>query len=309
MKKSLILSLLLSAVIVTAPAVLKAEPIVPPLSTVAYPEIDDSDFMKPKDVRRGMVCTAYTVFQGTEIKPFKVEILGTNMVSGNQLVRYMIKIIDPQVNDRKMGVVAGMSGSPVYYNGKLLGAISHCFTNSKEALGMVTSIYNVADSWNPAYKTTVDGYSAPIKLAEPVTVDGRKIDTVEIVTKNEDKGAAPSNVLRAVEAPMVINLGGFSDKAASSLAETLKPYNVECLTGFAEGANDYEKAPFIDSEFKGGAPVGTAYMIGDFFAGGTGTLTYRKGNKILAYGHAADDIGATCCLMTTAYIMDIIPKW
>ncbi|MBQ7524949.1 MAG: hypothetical protein IJT09_00810 [Abditibacteriota bacterium] len=309
MKKSLILSLLLSAVIVTAPAVLKAEPTAPPLSTVAYPEIDDSDFMKPKDVRRGMICTAYTVFQGTEIKPFKIEILGTNMVSGSQQVRYMIKIIDPLVNDRKMGVVAGMSGSPVYYNGKLLGAISHCFTNSKEALGMVTSIYNMTDSWNPSYKTVMDGYSTPIKLAEPVTVDGKKIDTVEIVKKNEDKGAAPSNVLRAVEAPMVINLGGFSDKAASSLAETLKSYNVECLTGFAEGANDYEKAPFIDSEFRGGAPIGTAYMIGDFFAGGTGTLTYRKGNKILAFGHAADDIGATCCLMTTAYIMDIIPKW
>src|SRR5206468_5032438 len=90
------------------------------------------------DVRPGMVGQALTVFQGTKPEPFKVRVVAVmrNFLPKQDVI--LIRAEDPRVEFA--GIVAGMSGSPVYIDGRLMGAIAYAWSFAKEPLGGVTPI-------------------------------------------------------------------------------------------------------------------------------------------------------------------------
>ena len=96
-------------------------------------------FLPMSEVRRGMRAVAYTVFEGSEPKAFDLEILGVLEGFNNpKQDAVIVKLLGPDTD--RTGVFAGMSGSPVYIDGKLLGAIAFAFPFSKESIGGVTPI-------------------------------------------------------------------------------------------------------------------------------------------------------------------------
>ena len=105
--------------------------------------------MRAGDAKRGMKGYALSVFQGTKIEKFNIEVLGTleRVQGGGDLV--MIRVLDGPVVTRQSGIIQGMSGSPVYINGKLLGAIAIGFGFPKEPIGGVTPITEMIEGALP----------------------------------------------------------------------------------------------------------------------------------------------------------------
>ena len=110
-----------------------------PISNLKSPE-----FYPLSQIRKGQRATAYTVFEGNEPKTFELEILGVlegfNSPKQNAII---VKLLGPDTD--RTGVFAGMSGSPVYIDGKLVGAIAYGFPFAKEAIGGITPIEDMVN--------------------------------------------------------------------------------------------------------------------------------------------------------------------
>jgi len=105
-----------------------------------------TEFMKVEDLQPGMKGIGKTCFQGTKPEEFHVEILGVlhgvNPGANAVLAKFSGGLLD------KIGIFEGMSGSPVYIDGKLLGAIAFSYPFAKEAIGGITPITQMVDAFN-----------------------------------------------------------------------------------------------------------------------------------------------------------------
>ncbi len=109
----------------------------------------EGKIMRADEAKRGMRGIGRSVFQGTKIEEFHIEVIGTlkKVMGGGDLV--LIKVLDGPVVKRQSGIIAGMSGSPVYINGKMLGAIAIGFGFPKEPIGGVTPITQMIEGALP----------------------------------------------------------------------------------------------------------------------------------------------------------------
>ena len=123
------------------------------------------------DVRPGMVGQAMTVFQGSKPEPFKIRVVSVmrNFLPKQDVI--LIRAEDPRVEHS--GIVAGMSGSPVYIDGKLVGAVAYAWSFAKEPLGGVTPIETMlAERQRPrrsGKEVLAEGWPAP-KVGRAVNV-------------------------------------------------------------------------------------------------------------------------------------------
>lgn len=131
--------------------------------------------MNVSDVQIGMTGYAKTVVQGTEIQTFPVEILGVMKNSGPSGDLILAKFSGPLI-EQTGGIAQGMSGSPVYIDGKLLGAVAYgwSFTNSR--IGMITPINDMLKLWNVPTKEEIRPFNAResslIPIATPLMMSG-----------------------------------------------------------------------------------------------------------------------------------------
>ena len=123
--------------------------------------------MSVRDVQPGMTGYAKTVTQGTTMETFPVEILGVMKNSGPSGDLVLARFSGPLI-ERTGGIAQGMSGSPVYINGKLLGAVAYgwSFTNSK--VGMITPIEDMVKLWNVPVKEEIRPFNARESSLVPV---------------------------------------------------------------------------------------------------------------------------------------------
>src|SRR6188508_820247 len=113
------------------------------------------------DVRPGMVGVGRTVFEGTRVEDFRVEIIGVmeNTAPGQSMILARLEG-GPLA---KTGVIAGMSGSPVYIDGKLLGAVAFGFPFSKETIGGITPIGEMIEATRATTPRAASArFSAPV---------------------------------------------------------------------------------------------------------------------------------------------------
>ena len=133
------------------------------------------DFMNVSEVREGMTGYAKTVVHGNTIETFPVEILGVMKNSGPSGDLILAKFSGPLIEETG-GIAQGMSGSPVYIDGKLVGAIAYgwSFTNSR--VGMITPIGDMLKLWNVPTKEEIRPFNAResslIPIATPLMVSG-----------------------------------------------------------------------------------------------------------------------------------------
>ena len=280
-----VLSLLLLASLL-APVSLFAGDDLPPLPP-ANPGILPLDQVRP-----GMRGVAYTVFQGANPEPMEVEVLGVlKNINGPKGDVILIRLHGAKAE--YTGVVAGMSGSPVYLEGKLAGALAFRIGEfSKEPIAGVTPIedmleINALDSSQPpaaqpVSTTSAAGARKTAAPGEPVALSGGLQDY--------------ANYLRPIEAPLVFS--GFSEEALRYFGPQFAAAGVVPVMGTGSVTSEKQPEPIIP-----GSSVSAVLIGGDMSVAATCTVTYIDPQRLLACGHPLMQFGMVDLPMTKAYVV------
>lgn len=228
-----------------------------------------SDIMTLAEVKAGMQGVAKTVVSGTKIEEFGVEVLGIMKNKGPSGDLILVRTFGDLV-DRTGGIAQGMSGSPVYIDGRLVGAIAFGWSFTDHKIGMVTPIADMLKLWE-----LPSGKSA------------------------QAKGEATDDPLLEPEATPLM-AAGFGEQALALLTNKLRPYN---LVPYAVGdaPQDAKLGPL-----EPGSAVGVQLVRGDVSLGALGTVTYVEDNKVLAFGHPFLKKGESSYFLTNAYVFTTV---
>ncbi|HEX9996181.1 MAG TPA: SpoIVB peptidase S55 domain-containing protein [Abditibacterium sp.] len=286
--------------------------------------LQQGKIMAPSQAKRGMKGYALSVFQGTKVEKFGIEVLGVleRVQGGGDLV--MIRVTDGPVVKRQSGIIQGMSGSPVYINGKLLGAIAIGFGFPKEPIGGVTPITQMIATAlpdnAPAQTPSKVAFFEKTEIYRPKSslhIGARRIAKLE-VTRNANlsdfSGPNSGATMRMRPATQLLQLSGISQGSLPRWRAMLSPYGITPVMGGGAMSNRQVFGPSskktgIVTNLAPGAAIGVQLASGDIDATGIGTVTYRLGNRVLAFGHPMFGLGAVSMPMTTAYVHDIFPAY
>jgi len=248
-----------------------------------------TQIMKVDDVRPGMKGVGYTVFQGTKPETMGVEVLGVlRNMNGPKSDVVLVKLQGEKAEFT--GVVAGMSGSPVYIDGKLLGAIAFRIGQfSKEPIAGVTPIeqmleINEFDRSVPESGTA----SAPratgaSRTSTPGAEDGNPIQSY-------------AQYLQPIDAPFVFN--GFNEVAIKQFAPQLSAMGITPVMGVGSASKEKQPEPL-----QPGSAVSAILVRGDMDVAATCTVTYMDKDHLLACGHPLMQYGMVDMPMTKANVV------
>lgn len=205
--------------------------------------------MPVDQITKGMHGIAKTVVSGNKIEEFGVEVLGVMKQKGPSGDLLLVRTYG-DVIERTGGIAQGMSGSPVYIDGKLVGAIAYGWALTDHKIGMVTPIADMLKLWELNGQTELE-------------VQGQEL---------------PAN-----PAATPLMASGFGEQALKMLTEKLKPYNLipYAVSGTMSDANNGIAYKTVEP----GGTIGVQLVRGDVSLGALGTVTYVEGDKILAFGH------------------------
>lgn len=267
--------------------------------------------MPLSQIKPGMTGYAKTVFSGTKITPFEISVIGVlpRKTSPKNLI--VIEVKDEYVRAHG-GIAAGMSGSPVYIDGKLIGAIGYGWTFADSNLGMVTPIEEMVQAME--WKDEIPDFKIPpVPLEKPLSADVKPKPAAKDKTAQKTKTDKKPEVAGEPKLPaegklekkmMPLMVDGISERMSKRLE---KQFGVEVVP-FGTKA---EAGSPVNLGWKPepGAAVGAALAWGDFSAGGIGTLTaLSKDGRFIAFAHPMFNRGAVSYAMTEAGIVKIIPS-
>ena len=267
------------------------------------------------ELRAGMVGVGRTVFQGDRLDEFKVHILGVlRNVVGTRRNLILAKLEGGPLADT--GVIAGMSGSPVYIDGRLVGAVSYSLGQfSKEPIAGITPIDEMIQ--DTATLATPRRQAAHVDLQMPLTAEGMRTSLrqafswmrpfaenpadVQVFGTGVDAGIG--TILRPIATPLTI--GGFDASVIDPLASAFREQG---FLPMMTGAGGQDAAVQSQQPLRPGDPIGVALVTGDLEFGATGTITEIDGNRVYAFGHPFFGLGPTQFPMTRAYVHTILPS-
>jgi SpoIVB peptidase S55 len=248
-------------------------------------------------IHAGMRGVAYTVFQGVKPEAMEVEVLGVlHNMNGPKGDIILVRLHGPKVE--YTGVVAGMSGSPVYFDGKLAGALAFRIGEfSKEPIAGITPIADMLEI------SALDG-----SPAEETTAVKPAINAVAGKTAGPGEASALpapgqdfANYLRPIETPLVFN--GFSEEAVRLFAGQFASAGVVPVMGAGSSSNDKQPEPL-----EPGSAVSAILVRGDMDIAGTCTVTYMDAQRLLACGHPLLQFGSVDLPMTKADVLATLPS-
>jgi hypothetical protein len=232
------------------------------------------EIIQVKDIKPGMKGVAYTIFSGDTVEPMELEVLGVlpnTLGPGQDII--LIKLIGQK--PEYTGVVAGMSGSPVFIEGKLAGALSlRVGVFTKEPVAGVTPIVNMYESSQPAVRP--DAAATYASLAEP----GAEIPPREIPIPAEiaRAGSVPSGAyLMPIETPLVFS--GFHPAALQAFGP-----NIAALGMLVTQGGTAEERP-DDAEVKPGDMVSMVLVRGALSVNASCTVTAIQQDQVYVCGH------------------------
>ena len=229
------------------------------------------DFLPIDQVSKGMHGVAKTIVAGNTIEEFGVEVLEVMKQKGPSGDLILVRTYG-DVIERTGGIAQGMSGSPVYINGKLVGAIAYGWSLTDHKIGMVTPIADMLKLWE-----ITDGHADSKVLGE-----------------------AP--VATPLSTPLMVS--GFGEQALKMLTDKLAPYNLTpyAVNGSISDANNGIAYKTVEP----GSTIGVQLVRGDVSVGALGTVTYVEGDKILAFGHPFLKRGKANYFLTDADVFTTI---
>jgi len=252
-------------------------------------------------VKAGMKGKGRSVFQGNRIEEFDVEIIGVlkNVQPKKSIILARLKggILD------EAGVISGMSGSPVYVDGKLIGAVAYSYgTFVKEPIAGITPIGEMMAISEKRKKGPVFSPQVPVK--KHLTLD-------ELFMLNKDfflsKAVFHSEgrALKPLSIPLVFS--GFSSYAFERSRSFFSNLGFNPVMSAFSGQSLETISP-PDLTLREGGPVAIQLVSGDLDMSAVGTVTYIDGNTVLAFGHPLYNLGAVDYAMTKAKVITVVPS-
>jgi hypothetical protein len=224
-----------------------------------------------KDIRAGQHGIGKTVFAGNKIEEFQVEILGVLENLGPRQSVILARLSGGDIE--KTGIIQGMSGSPVYIDGKLVGAVALGFPFSKEAIAGIRPIEDMlalAETPAPERTATLARASWNPSLHQPPKAEmGEMIDI-----------ATP------------LSFSGFTSGTINQFAEDMKKFGLEPRQGVSSGGH-LPPQMGNPSALKPGDMISVQLLSGDLSIGADGTVTEIDGNRLFAFGHRFLAVGRT----------------
>jgi hypothetical protein len=257
--------------------------------------------MPLSQVKPGMKGRGKSVFQGQVIEDFEAEILG--VLANTSPKRSVILARLKGRGLESTGIIGGMSGSPVYIDGKLIGAVAYGFSFSKEAIAGITPIEEML-AVGTAPEEAAPGAAAPVIIRDGVTQEELSGTFLEaLATGRGDREGGLT--LAPLELPLVVS--GFSARAFEKVRSFFAPRGFRALRGGTGGQAKPSDAPAAPSLREGDA-VGVQLIGGDLDMSAVGTATYVDGAKVLAFGHPVYNLGKVDYAMTRADVIAVMPS-
>ncbi|MFT4163638.1 MAG: SpoIVB peptidase S55 domain-containing protein, partial [Microlunatus sp.] len=240
--------------------------------------------MAVSDIQPGMVGEGLTVVTGTEPQSFKVEVIGVipdGIGAGRDMVMIEVSDLPNQNVIGANGIWAGMSGSPVYVDGKLLGAISYGFTWSASPIGGLTPASDMIDLLNAPNAGQAKAKGA---AKDKVTLSASQRKAAET--------RATAAIPRSLEKlPTPVSVSGLSNKRLASLQKTFDKSGRSFIAYRGASAGKPVRSAAAPTAPVPGGNFAAVQIYGDLSVAGVGTTTAVCGNKVLAFGHPMDFAG------------------
>ncbi len=271
-----------------------------------------ADIMPVDQIKRGMKGYGLTVFEGTTPEKFGVEVIDVLYNFQPQQELILIKTDHPRLDVAK--VVAGMSGSPIYIDGKMIGAYAYGWTFGREPVAGVTPIRNMLDDLERPLPKQVDGIpfgtlpkphqasrssseaqgkrtvTGSLYRGERGSYDVERHAKQLAEAKSKLVGSATESgvaTLKPVATPLL--MGGLTARSVNWAKDLLGPMGLEPLQAGGGGKGD----PGAPKRFVAGGAVGIQLIRGDLSATGLGTVTRVEGDKLVAFGHPMMNSGVS----------------
>ncbi|MGB7220361.1 MAG: SpoIVB peptidase S55 domain-containing protein [Vicinamibacterales bacterium] len=286
----------------------------------AQPQTGPAGSMGIDEIRPGMTGIGRTVFEGTRVEEFKVSILGVlENVIGTRRNLILARLEGGPL--AAAGVIAGMSGSPVYIDGRMIGAVSYSLGSfSKEPIAGITPIAEMTDATatggpRPAgaraqldFPLTRENLTSAFRRAlnwnRPFAESPRDTELQGSTAVAGLAGGQLGTLLRPIATPLV--LSGFESDLGDLLSNAFSTQGF-VPTGGSAGLARIGEMPF-EGPLKPGDAIGVMLVNGDLQMGGTGTVTHVDGDRVYAFGHPLYNLGPTEFPMTRAYVYAVLPS-
>lgn len=280
---------LLAPALALAASVQAQEPVAP-----SGPPPSGEGFYPLGQVHRGQIGTAWTVFTGTRPEPMQVEILGVLRGArgpGQDMILAQLRGAKPEYT----GVVAGMSGSPVYIGNKLLGSLSYRIGQfAKDPIAGITPIAQMLEVKDMPVNTQW--------ASTPPVVPGAQSDSL----------SSGGMTFQAMETPLVMS--GFRPEAVRLWQKQMAGTGLDMVAaGGGSGASKPDSAGSFDTISRSaiasvvpGSAVSAQLVRGDLEISATCTVTYVDPKQLLACGHPILQAGSVSLPMTTADVVETL---
>ena len=305
----------------------------------ALPEI-----ISLQDVKPGMWGTGYTVVDSSgEIRPFDVEVVGILGDNSKMSAKRILVNLYGDLIEETGGAISGMSGSPIYFGGRLAGALSAGYKDMYPTQRiMLTPIEDMLKIWQ--YPDTLNRTKFPQLDLKKLKAEREKFQAAEAKKEADGKAASDEHEDASVAVPdeheadpvadtevaEVQDAAAEAEKdAAADVSADTEEKNTYFASGFGSkgmkllqegmgrlgmkldydnvwdaGASVMQARP--DAVLEPGSPVGVALSVGDFSFGAMGTVTAVDDKKILAFGHPYTHRGNVNYFMTDAQVISTI---
>jgi len=263
-----------------------------PLPTAVW----DVDELQPGQRGYGL-----SVFRGTQIERFEVEILG--VLKNTSPGRDMVLARCSGCNLEHTGVIAGMSGSPIYVDGRLVGALAFAWPFGKEPIAGITPFTQMQDYAEVALRSAAKPVGALHPLPQAVRVEGRWLEAVAVLPARP--AAPPTDALTLAPLQTPLAMTGFTPRLQQFLSEQLgsgfAPVPMGAATAAVRGRHRLEP-------LRPGSPLATALIQGDFDLSGIGTVTEVRGDRVWGWGHPFMSLGKCELPLLYGYVHTVLPR-
>jgi len=267
-----------------------------------------------EDLRPGMKGTARTVFSGTQAEEFGVEILGILPgFPGPRQSAIIARLSGPNVE--KTGVFAGMSGSPVYIDGKIVGAIAFSFPFSKEPIAGITPIKQMIDLFNKGSENLKPKEPRVVSFAQLAGTDWKpnlpkpavsSVSLVAPVSSGSPLIPLLGQQMTPIATPLVFS--GISQESLAAFAPQLVANGLLPVSGAGGSAPITPLAEVNANTFLPGSSISVQLVRGDYSLAAAGTVTLRDEDRIYAFGHPFLSLGASDMPMAESSVVTVIPN-
>jgi hypothetical protein len=260
-----------------------------------------SPIMPLDQVKAGQKGKGRTVFEGNKIEEFYADILGVLANTSPKRSVIIARLRGKPLETT--GVIAGMSGSPVYIDGKIIGAVAFSFPYAKEAIAGITPIGEMLAIPAETKPDAGPGSEVPIPFTASLSLE-RLLEIRKNAFPAREGFVAQGQAFVPLRVPLVFS--GFSSRAIEASSPFFTRLGFTPVKG-GSGGQTPDKPLAPDLTLREGDPVTVQLVAGDLDLSAVGTVTYVDGNKVLAFGHPLYNIGPVDYGMAKARIITVVP--